>query len=235
MILEKKLVYKSRTGETFVHIDGSLTFKPTYGKERQRSSNLKKGYYMIKAKIDGKNKHLTVHRLVALAFIPNPDNKPQVNHINGIKTDNRVENLEWVTNMENHIHARDIIKTVPVRVVYKIDKTKNKIVKKFVSQSSIPKIESSKAKYSTKGKYVDSDFIYVLEEEYLQSSLEELYKRRDNKPLKNLGKRKVSKEHAEVIKFLYLDGFQVNKIADLFSINRKIVRFIGTDKYFPKN
>lgn len=54
---------------------------------------------------DGTRKEFPAHRLVALAYIDNPENKEYVNHINGIKSDNSVENLEWVTATENNLHA----------------------------------------------------------------------------------------------------------------------------------
>lgn len=75
-------------------------------KERILKQNItKSGYVHVVICINKLKKTVKIHRLVALAFIKNIENKHLVNHINGIKYDNKVENLEWVTSSENIIHA----------------------------------------------------------------------------------------------------------------------------------
>lgn len=64
-----------------------------------------KGYLILDLMKEGKRQSVKVHRLVAKAFIPNPNNKPQTNHIDGIKTNNYYMNLEWCTQSENTIHS----------------------------------------------------------------------------------------------------------------------------------
>lgn len=68
-----------------------------------------KGYLRIGLSKNNQRKYKRIHRLVAEAFIPNPDNKPQINHKNGIKTDNRVSNLDWVSISENVKHSYHVL------------------------------------------------------------------------------------------------------------------------------
>lgn len=70
----------------------------------------KSGYLVVGLNSNSYQKYMKLHRIIAINFIPNPENKPQVNHKNGIKTDNRIENLEWMTASENQKHSREVLK-----------------------------------------------------------------------------------------------------------------------------
>lgn len=78
--------------------------KNSNGRIKKQTIN-KKGYAMVHLWKNGKEKTCRVHRLVAQAFIPNPNNLPEINHKSEIKTQNNVENLEWCTSEYNHTYG----------------------------------------------------------------------------------------------------------------------------------
>lgn len=88
----------------------SRNYKNTGRIKKMKNRINTNGYYQVPIANANGRIDIIVHRAVAEAFIPNPDNKPEVNHINGIKTDNRVENLEWVTRSENMSHRYKTLK-----------------------------------------------------------------------------------------------------------------------------
>lgn len=100
----KKFIYEGQETDYSVSTEGEVR-KDTTNYILSQSSQ--QDYKFVGLIINGKQKRMRVHRMVALAFIDNPDNKPYVNHINGNRSDNNVENLEWVTPSENTQHAVD--------------------------------------------------------------------------------------------------------------------------------
>lgn len=81
-----------------------------YRKEKILKPKIDKdGYYEYALSKNGKVRYFRAHRLVAEAFIPNPENKPCIDHINCIRSDNRIENLKWCTNKENHNNPLSIV------------------------------------------------------------------------------------------------------------------------------
>lgn len=75
----------------------------------------KDGYEIVNLRYKGISKTEKIHRLIALAYIENPDNKPQINHIDSNRQNNSIDNLEWVTPKENVIHSFQVgHRTIPV-------------------------------------------------------------------------------------------------------------------------
>ena len=112
-------------------------FKFILEPERELTYTLNnRGYFSVGIR----RKTFMVHRLVALAFIPNPEQKPHVNHIDGNKLNNHVSNLEWCTAKENNLHARQTglhKQAVGHKIKYQSDLTKQKALANLKDKSKL--------------------------------------------------------------------------------------------------
>lgn len=108
--------YASDTGEVWSVKRGTLhRLTPTLNR---------KGYERVKLSVGGVSKTISVHQIIARTFIPNPDNKPQVNHKDENKRNNNVTNLEWCTCLENVRYGTGIARSANSRKGIKVDNTK---------------------------------------------------------------------------------------------------------------
>jgi hypothetical protein len=143
---------KFRDTDYFISEEGRI-YKNS--KEISRSK-MTRGYLSCSLYKDGKQKTHYVHRLVAELYIPNPNNKPYVNHINGDKEDNRVKNLEWCTPEENSQHSVSVLRKemgekhsrarVPDRIV--------SYVKKCKTHNVVPNFEKIASTYGVKPEHI---------------------------------------------------------------------------------
>ena len=125
----------------------SLNFNHTGNERLLKPGKTKNGYSKVKLFKDGKHKWFSVHRLVAMAFLPNPDNLPQVNHKNEDKTDNRLFNLEWCTVSYNNNYLNG-----QKRRAEKISKSVNQYTKDGLLIASYPSVDRQRRYCKDKGK-----------------------------------------------------------------------------------
>ncbi len=150
----------------------SLNYNRTGQPEKMTTSEDKDGYLKVGLTINKKIHNVYIHRLIGKYFIPNPENKRQINHKNGVKSDNIISNLEWCTQLENSIHSTRVLGNKPPPPFFKgkrgvyvsiskpinqVDKLTNEIICCYVSvteasektgidNSHIGKVAKGKAK-----------------------------------------------------------------------------------------
>lgn len=135
-----KKSWKSIKGyEGFYEISNYGEIKSLYnyrGKNNILKPRLKKGYYQIGLRKNGIRKWYAIHRLTAIAFIPNPNNLPQINHKDENKLNNKIDNLEWCTASYNNCYGTRIKRAI------KTNKLKKKVIQYDLNGNKLNTFES---------------------------------------------------------------------------------------------
>jgi hypothetical protein len=166
----------------------------SYGIKKEIKMKLRiknNGYESITLYKNTKKKYCLVHRLVAMTFIPNPENKPQINHIDGNKQNNHVNNLEWCTLSENVLHAFNVLDSKERRNKMRINAINQQINNRKKITGNILCINTNEIYYSAREVH-----------KKLNISLTCLYEVLENK-----------KEKIKGLKFVYINkGFRKNDL-----------------------
>lgn len=145
--------YAITTDGCVINIKKGISKTPT-------SNKMGRGYLYVDLYNNGKHKRFFVHRLVAEAFIENPNNKPFVNHKDGNPKNNNVENLEWVTPLENVEHASNVL---GVMQAYKNSNYKKHLVKLVEDLSDLYDVDFVKVMEKAQRKELKLSWCYVEE------------------------------------------------------------------------
>lgn len=122
--LDRSIVITNHKGTWIQHYKGDIM--------KQRTDRY--GYKTVMLYADGQRKNCKIHRLVAIAFLSNPENKSTVNHKNGDKQNNAVDNLEWNTSAEQNIHAYKVgLKLIHCKPVLQIDIETEEVMQEYPS------------------------------------------------------------------------------------------------------
>lgn len=216
----------------FISNDGIVTSKRKYGNtyvRKQQVSNC--GYCMIPLVDDYGKKHLkSVHRLVAEAFIPNPRNKPQVNHKNGNKCDNTVSNLEWCTAAENTKHAYEsgLISIVEGEDHHSAKLTKQAAIDLINCILAGEDNETVANKFNLHSRYVS----LIRGKKRWKSLWESHFK--DVEPPISRKESKRDLDAEDIIKDIFLTDLTNAEIGRKFSIDPSVISKIRTGKRIPE-
>lgn len=130
------------------HVDTNGTIYNKNGSIKKYSLN-SKGYCIVNFIINGKRIGAQIHRLVALQFIPNPNNLPEVNHKDGNKQNNNIANLEWCTAKENICHSYNMLhrESTNTKKIIGVDRSTKDIVYEFSSLADAGRYFSNDKNY----------------------------------------------------------------------------------------